>query len=110
MVGNVKASGAFSITSPDDATVMKMLALAGGPSQFANKQAYIYRKEAGTAGKNEIPVELSKILDRKAPDVPLLADDVLYIPDAKGRRLTMTMLSSIIAAGGAAAITSLVLR
>jgi len=30
--------------------------------------------------QDEIPVELDKILQRKSPDVPLIANDILYIP------------------------------
>ena len=60
---------------------------------------------AGTPGgaKTEVPVELAKIMKRKAPDVPLQANDVLYIPDAKGRRLTAETLDRLAGIGGSTA-------
>ncbi|MBI2819102.1 MAG: hypothetical protein HYX73_03910, partial [Acidobacteria bacterium] len=65
---------------------------------YAGKQAFIYRREA-SGSKNEIPIELRKIMERKAPDVPLVAKDVLYIPDNRGGRLTANILDKIIGFG-----------
>ncbi len=45
-------------------------------------QARLHLPPGEPAGaKREIPIELSRILQRKAPDVPLEANDILYIPD-----------------------------
>jgi polysaccharide biosynthesis/export protein len=86
VVGNVKLPGAFPMRDSSETSVLKALALAQGLAPFAGQKAYIYRTEGGTGGKNEIPVELKSILDRKSPDVPLLANDVLYVTDRTSRR------------------------
>jgi hypothetical protein len=78
-----------------------MLALAEGLMPFANKQAFIYRREAG-GGKNEIPVALDKIMKRRAPDVTLSANDILYIPDNQGKRLGVATLEKVLMIGTAA--------
>jgi polysaccharide export outer membrane protein len=80
-----------------------MLAVSEGLMPYASKQAYIYRREATTGAKNEIPIELRKIMDRKAPDVPLQQNDILYIPDNTGRRAGFSALEKIIAFGAATA-------
>ena len=85
VVGNVKKPGAFPVRDASDNSVLKMVALSEGLLPFAAKEAYIYRRDENGA-KREIPVELEKIMQRKAPDVTLQADDVLYIPDNKTRR------------------------
>jgi polysaccharide export outer membrane protein len=107
VVGSVKKPGAFPVHDNSDTTVLQMVALAEGLAQFANKDAYIYRRE-GSGNKNEIPVPIDKILHRKAPDMPLQANDILYIPDDKGKRITATAIDKILsfgaAAGGAAVI------
>jgi polysaccharide export outer membrane protein len=95
VVGNVKKPGAFRIQEGSETTVLQMLALAEGLVPYAAKQAYIYRREAA-GSKNEIPIELAKIMDRKAPDVPLAANDIFYIPDNRGRRASMTALEKIV--------------
>jgi polysaccharide export outer membrane protein len=106
VIGNVKQPGAFPVGDSTESTVLKMLALSQGLMPYAAKEAYIYRREANGA-KNEIPIQLSKIMERKAPDVPLMANDILYIPDNKGRRLTLGALEKI-AIYGAGASTALI--
>jgi polysaccharide export outer membrane protein len=101
IVGNVKKPGAFPVQDGADTTILEMLALAEGLSPYASKEAYIYRREAG-GGKNEIPVPLGKIMKRESPDVPLTANDILYIPDRAGKRLSVTTLEKILVFGSAA--------
>ena len=62
--------------------------MSEGLLPFANKEAFIYRRESGKSSRGEIPIQLNRILDRKAPDIALQANDILYIPDNKGKRLT----------------------
>ena len=95
VLGNVKKPGAFPVRDATDTTVMKTLALAEGLAPFASKVAYVYRPADG-GRKNEIPIELQQIIDRKSPDVPLLANDVLYVPDNKRRRTATTALEKTI--------------
>jgi polysaccharide biosynthesis/export protein len=107
VVGNVKKPGAFPLQEGSESSVLKMLAVAEGLAPYAGKQAYIYRREA-SGSKNEIPIELSKIMDRKAPDAPLLPNDILYIPDNHGKRLGMAALEKILLFGSTAGATALI--
>jgi polysaccharide biosynthesis/export protein len=60
-------------------TVLQALALAGGTNHTAKMGAVrIIRK--GTAGMTETKVPLKKMLEAKAPDVNLQADDILFVP------------------------------
>jgi polysaccharide export outer membrane protein len=104
VAGSVKNPGAFSLKDASDTSVLKVLALAGGLIPFASKQAYIYRRRPGDDHKDEIPIALSRIIGRKVPDVALQGDDILYVPDAKGRRISVSALERI--AGFGAATTS----
>ncbi len=110
VVGTVKKPGAFPVQNTSETTVLQMLALAEGLAPFASKRAYIYRQEAATGSKREIQIELGKILGRKAPDVPLEPNDILYIPDNSGRRLTVTAIEKITGFGVATASGMLVWR
>jgi polysaccharide export outer membrane protein len=107
VMGNVKRSGAFPVQDGSDTTVMQMLALAEGLTQFSNRQAFIYRKEA-SGNKNEIAVPLDKIMKRQAPDVPLIANDILYIPDNHGKRLSIAVVEKILLFGSTAGATALI--
>jgi polysaccharide export outer membrane protein len=102
VVGNVKRPGAYPILDGKDSTVLKALAVSEGLMPFAGKQAYIYRREGGTGSKNEIPIELSKIMERKSSDVPLLPNDILYVPDRQGRRAGLAALEKILMFGAGA--------
>jgi len=102
VLGNVKKPGAFPVHDAGDNSVLKMVALSEGVMPFAAKQAYIYRRDAG-GDKREIAVELDKIMQRKAPDIPLQVDDILYIPDNKSRRNAVNLLDRITSFGASTA-------
>jgi polysaccharide export outer membrane protein len=110
VVGNVRRPGAFPVQDASGASVLKILAMAEGLAPFADKLAFVYRRELGAAGKNEIPIELRKIIERKMPDVPLQANDILYIPDAKTRRLAVTALERLAGFGSATASGVLIFK
>jgi len=103
VVGNVKKPGAFAVQD-GTTTVLRALALAEGLTQYAGKKAFIYRREGGTVSNNEIPVELRKIMNRKAPDTALEANDVLYVPDASGTKVALDKILMF----GSAAIPALI--
>jgi polysaccharide export outer membrane protein len=109
VLGQVKRPGAFYITDGGESSVLKALALSGGLDQHPKSIAYIYRTEGGSGGRNEVPVELKKIMDRKAPDVALEANDILYIPEANGRRVSATVLETSIGIAAALGTTLLYL-
>jgi len=60
-------------------TVLKALTTAGGANPTANlHNAKIIRKDEN--GTTKVPVDISKIMEAKAPDVTLQADDILFVP------------------------------
>jgi polysaccharide export outer membrane protein len=99
VLGRVKKPGAFYIKDGSESSVLKALALSEGLDTFPSHSAYIYRAEGGSGGRNEIPIELKKILDRKSPDVALMANDILYIPDATGARAGLKVLETTMSVG-----------
>ena len=82
VVGDVaKPSGIY--VDRENLTVLEALALAGGPTHDAKLNgARIVRK--GPTGTTETPVELKKILQAKAPDIPLEPNDILFVPTRSG--------------------------
>ena len=109
VVGNVRRPGGFPAGRRLELTVLKAVALAEGLAPFPPKQAYIYASEpvrrpadrpAGPSvspAPQEITVELRKIMDRKAPDVALGPNDILYIPDSRKARNTANALEKALA-------------
>jgi polysaccharide export outer membrane protein len=95
VVGNVKKPGAYAVQDATATSVLKMLAACEGLSPYATKEAYIYRQAPGNSQKEEIPVPLLSIMQRKSPDVTLHGGDIFYIPDNRSRRLAVTVLERI---------------
>lgn len=108
VVGNVKKPGAFRIEDGFGMTVLKALAMAEGLAPYATKEAFIYRRGDTAPGElsrgdpspgkssKETPVDLRKILDRKAPDVTLSANDIFYVPDNRTARIAMNVLEKTV--------------
>jgi polysaccharide export outer membrane protein len=102
VVGNVKKPGAYPIKNDEETTILQLLALSEGLAPYSAKVAYVYRRAPGGI-KTEVPIELAKIMKRKSPDVPLQANDILYIPDNKGQRLTAQTIDRLAGLGTATA-------
>ena len=102
VVGDVLKPGSISLhDTSGETTVLKAVALSQGLTPYASKTAYIFRRDSAT-NQEGIPVELTRILDRKTPDVLLQPSDILYIPDNKTRRMTMGSLEKILGLGQSA--------
>jgi polysaccharide biosynthesis/export protein len=87
VVGAVNHPGRHTLKSDSEQmTVLRLLALAEDTKRTAKlESAVILRKDESGATK-EIPVDLKKILQRKAPDVPVMANDIVFIPESMGKR------------------------
>ncbi len=110
VAGNVKKPGAFPVREENQMTVLKALALAEGLNPYPQKYAYIYRKADDQGGKNEIQVELAKIMKREAVDYPLEADDTLYVPEDQGKRRLFGTTEKVLGFGMATASGVLIWR
>jgi len=102
VLGNIRKPGGFAVRDPADSTVLKMVALSEGLMPFSEKIAYIVRRREGEKPQ-EIPIELAKIMERKSSDVPLEIGDILYVPDNKSRRSTMSIIDRLAGFGSATA-------
>jgi polysaccharide biosynthesis/export protein len=89
VAGAVAQPGGYVLHDPGEAiNTMKAVALAHGLESTAKaNNAVILRKDPATGETKEIEVQLKKIMDRKAPDVQLFANDILYVPDSAGKRI-----------------------
>jgi polysaccharide biosynthesis/export protein len=87
-------------------TVLQALALAGGTNRTAKMgAARIIRK--GPSGMVETKVPLKKMLEAKAPDITLQADDILFVP-VSGARVAagQGIQAAVSAASGIAVIAA----
>jgi polysaccharide export outer membrane protein len=89
VVGAVNRPGGFTLKSEyEEMTVLKALALADNATSTAKMDnAMILRKNLQKPGeRNEIPLKLKAIMANRAPDLPLYANDILFVPDSTGKK------------------------
>ncbi len=88
VVGAVVRPGGFLLQNDlDRMTMLKMLSLAGGTTNTAKvKNAVILRKNLDTGQRDQVPVDLGKVLRLKTQDVQMQANDILFVPDSNGLR------------------------
>jgi polysaccharide biosynthesis/export protein len=88
-------------------TVLQAIAMAGGTTRTAKLSAarIIHR---GANGLTETPVQLKKIFEAKAPDVPMQPDDILFVPTSAGKTFAgHTVQAALQAAMAASIITAM---
>ncbi len=89
VVGAVNKPGGFVLSAQRQGmTVMQVLALAEDTKSTAirDKAVVVRRGPEYPGGRQEIPVNLKKVMAGKASDLPLQANDVLYVPDSSTRK------------------------
>jgi len=84
VVGDVGRPGGFIMDKNENLTVLQALALAeGAKNTAALSRAKVIRREGST--HVEIPVAVQKIMQAKAPDLTLQAEDILFVPSSLGK-------------------------
>jgi len=79
-------------------TVLQAVALAGGPNRTAKLNGTrIIRKSNGPNGMTETIVPLKKMLQAKAPDMPLEANDILFVPVSGAKLATARGIETALA-------------
>jgi polysaccharide export outer membrane protein len=105
VIGSVKKAGGFVLSERADMSVLQALSLAEGLDRTAYAaKSTILRGGADSPSHAEIAVNVKSILEGKAPDVRLLANDILFIPNSAAKSVSMRALEAIIQAGTGAAI------
>jgi polysaccharide export outer membrane protein len=101
VLGDVAKPGGFLIENNDRLSVIQAVALAQGTNRTASlDHTKLIRKTS--AGHEETPVPLKKILADKAPDELLADGDILFIPSSGPKNALRDVESILPSAAGAA--------
>ncbi len=100
VAGAVTQPGGYVLHSDaDNMTALKAVALARGLVGTAKAdQAVILRKDA-SGSRKQIDVHLKQIMDLKAQDVRLYADDILFVPDSGTKRAIYKIGNAMVSVG-----------
>jgi polysaccharide biosynthesis/export protein len=100
VMGAVKKSGGYVLGEREKVTVLEALSMAEGLDNFAKASgAKILRKTADPDKRDEIVVDLNKILKEQAEDIPMQRDDILFVPISGAKKAMMRTLEAGIAMG-----------
>jgi polysaccharide export outer membrane protein len=87
VTGQVQRAGGYVLRERETLSVLQALSLAGGLSGVASpKSARILRPTEAGASREEIAVDLGQIMLGKAKDVPLRAEDILFVPSSAPKK------------------------
>ncbi len=82
VLGEVNKPGGYVLNSTGGVTVLRVVAAAGGPTHTAAVGGTKMIRRTPN-GLQEVPVALKDLLRAKIPDIPLQADDILYVPSSR---------------------------
>jgi polysaccharide export outer membrane protein len=100
VTGSVRRSGGFPLGEKEQISVLQALSLAEGLDRLAApKSARILRQPSPGAERTEIPVNLNRILEGRANDVALRANDILFIPNNVAKSASLRALEAAIQTG-----------
>jgi polysaccharide export outer membrane protein len=105
VLGAVGRPGGFVLTNDrEQLSALKILALAGGYTNIAKTDhAVIIRKDA-QGKQHEVPLDLKKIQNSQAEDLPLQPSDILYVPQSGAKQALLRSLEFGIALGSGVAL------
>ena len=101
VLGEVNKPGGYVLNSTGGVTVLRVVAAAGGPTHTAAVGGTKMIRRTPN-GLQEVPVALKDLLRAKIADIPLQADDILYVPSSRVK--TALNASSLITTLGTTAL------
>jgi polysaccharide biosynthesis/export protein len=99
ILGAFKTQGAVPLSQNSPMTLMKLAALSGGPG-FEGKYSDLRIIRSVGLSRQVVRVDIKKVIDGKAPDPVLQAEDIVFLP-------TSTM-KSVIKSGGIGTLLGIV--
>lgn len=107
-VGAVQRPGGFVMASDrQQLTVLKVLALSGGLTSTAKKGKAVIIRQSAEPDRQEIPVDLDRILASKADDPLMLQSDILFVPNSGGRQALARVAQSALGLASGVALVRL---
>jgi polysaccharide biosynthesis/export protein len=85
-IGSVHRPGGFVLGESESLSALQVLALAEGfDAKAAGDRAKVLREVPGTLQRTEIAVNLKQLMAGKGSDLPLRANDILFVPNSAAK-------------------------
>jgi len=102
VIGDVGRPGGYVLDGHSSTfTVLQAIALAGGvKGSAAYGSTRILRPMTGTGTpRAETQIDLKKIMANKSPDIPLHADDILFVPNSLVKAVSVRAIETAVSVG-----------
>lgn len=96
VVGAVMKPGGFTLGDRNGVSVLQAVALAGGLGPGPAKKATRIIHRAGDGTLTETHIDIGKIMEGKASDLELAANDVLFVPTSASKYVSYRGAESVI--------------
>jgi polysaccharide export outer membrane protein len=96
-VGSLIRPGGFLLGDQESMSSLQVISLAEGfNTTAAPANARILRKVPGNPNREEIPVNLKRLMAGKAPDIALHGDDILFVPNSAAKTISKRTLDAAV--------------
>lgn len=97
VVGAVRHPTGFMLNERPSMTVMEAVSMAEGLDRAAEPKRSRILRSVTNGAREEMPINVSSILAGRSPDVALLPNDILVIPDSTFKRVASRSAEALIA-------------
>src|SRR5580704_5039264 len=104
VVGAVNKPGGFVLNERENMSVLQAVSMSEGLTKTSSPKGAKIIRGGMTPERKEIPINLSKVLSGNSPDMPLLANDILFVPNSGTKTATYRVLEAAIQTGTGIAI------
>jgi polysaccharide export outer membrane protein len=107
VLGAVNKTGGFLLGERQRVTVLEALSMAEGLGRYAqSSDVKILRKTPDPDRREEIAVNLKRILKGSDSDVSMQAEDILFVPESTGKKIGARTAAAAVSIGSGIAIWS----
>jgi polysaccharide export outer membrane protein len=93
VAGEVNAPGSFPLS--DGTTLRQAIALSQGTTfNAAVGNGVIFRQDVATGKRQEIPVDIGAVMKGRKEDVPILANDIVIVPNSRAKTVGNSILKA----------------
>ena len=94
VAGEVNAPGSFPLS--EGTTLRQAIALSQGTTMNAALgSGVIFRQDAATGKRLEIPIDVGAVMKAKKDDVPIMANDIVIVPNSRSKTIGNSILKAV---------------
>lgn len=100
VLGEVGRQGGVPISGANRVTIMQLISTSGGLTKTAAaKEIRILRQVPGSTSRRELKVNFKAVLAGTSQDIPLVPNDIVFVPDNRGKRIAARVIEGAVNAG-----------